>query len=392
MIGLPAHAAIGGPGRVARSRPPRRHRAAQGRRSRRISPGRRRCSSTSTASATRTAPTAAFLCRGVAVRGAGRKPGPDRRIADRHDRAGDRAGAPAQRRLRRSADRAAATARVFVEGLGRRLDECRQRRHGRRLRGALSRSRSLQDRQRQPRPPGRRRAADRGVAPARDLPAPGRRARAAGRRRVRDPPQRAQRRRPGQRHRRPHPGGAQRAVLDRRPRSVHVGEHRHRVRPAHYANPDEIMRDADTAMYHAKSRGKARHEVFDADMHARVRDRLEPRERPAPRRRQQRLRGALPADRVAGLGHVRRLRVARPLEAQRRAGVAGDVRADRRGARADRAARHVGAPGGVPHVRRLAAAVPRRRPRLHHRQRLEPAAGAAELPARRASRRCARPG
>ena len=44
--------------------------------------------------------------------------------------------------------------------------------------------------------------------------------------------------------------------------------------PAHYTNPDEIMRDADTAMYHAKSRGKSRHEVFDADMHARVRDRL----------------------------------------------------------------------------------------------------------------------
>jgi diguanylate cyclase (GGDEF)-like protein/PAS domain S-box-containing protein len=43
---------------------------------------------------------------------------------------------------------------------------------------------------------------------------------------------------------------------------------------AHYTNPDEIMRDADTAMYHAKARGKARHELFDADMHARVRDRL----------------------------------------------------------------------------------------------------------------------
>jgi diguanylate cyclase (GGDEF)-like protein len=41
-----------------------------------------------------------------------------------------------------------------------------------------------------------------------------------------------------------------------------------------YTNPEEIMRDADTAMYHAKSRGKARHELFDADMHARVRDRL----------------------------------------------------------------------------------------------------------------------
>jgi diguanylate cyclase (GGDEF)-like protein/PAS domain S-box-containing protein len=44
--------------------------------------------------------------------------------------------------------------------------------------------------------------------------------------------------------------------------------------PAYYANVDEIMRDADTAMYHAKSRGKSRHEVFDAAMHARVRDRL----------------------------------------------------------------------------------------------------------------------
>jgi diguanylate cyclase (GGDEF)-like protein/PAS domain S-box-containing protein len=43
---------------------------------------------------------------------------------------------------------------------------------------------------------------------------------------------------------------------------------------AQYANPDEIMRDADTAMYHAKARGKARHELFDADMHARARNRL----------------------------------------------------------------------------------------------------------------------
>ena len=42
----------------------------------------------------------------------------------------------------------------------------------------------------------------------------------------------------------------------------------------HYNNPDEMMRDADTAMYHAKSRGKARHELYDADMHARELDRL----------------------------------------------------------------------------------------------------------------------
>ena len=44
---------------------------------------------------------------------------------------------------------------------------------------------------------------------------------------------------------------------------------------AEHGNPDEIMRDADTAMYHAKAHGKARHELFDADMHARTRDRLD---------------------------------------------------------------------------------------------------------------------
>jgi diguanylate cyclase (GGDEF)-like protein/PAS domain S-box-containing protein len=43
---------------------------------------------------------------------------------------------------------------------------------------------------------------------------------------------------------------------------------------AQYNNPDEIMRDADTAMYHAKARGKACHELFDADMHARELDRF----------------------------------------------------------------------------------------------------------------------
>jgi len=42
-----------------------------------------------------------------------------------------------------------------------------------------------------------------------------------------------------------------------------------------YDSPDEVMRDADTAMYQAKAAGKARHELFDADMHARARDRHE---------------------------------------------------------------------------------------------------------------------
>ena len=35
-----------------------------------------------------------------------------------------------------------------------------------------------------------------------------------------------------------------------------------------YIQPDDILRDADTAMYRAKTLGKARHEVFDKAMHA----------------------------------------------------------------------------------------------------------------------------
>jgi diguanylate cyclase (GGDEF)-like protein/PAS domain S-box-containing protein len=37
-----------------------------------------------------------------------------------------------------------------------------------------------------------------------------------------------------------------------------------------YNHPEELLRDADTAMYQAKSLGKARHAIFDKDMHARA--------------------------------------------------------------------------------------------------------------------------
>ncbi|THB68012.1 MAG: EAL domain-containing protein [Desulfovibrio sp.] len=42
-----------------------------------------------------------------------------------------------------------------------------------------------------------------------------------------------------------------------------------------YDGAEELLRDADTAMYRAKARGKARCEVFDADMHQSARQRLE---------------------------------------------------------------------------------------------------------------------
>ena len=37
-----------------------------------------------------------------------------------------------------------------------------------------------------------------------------------------------------------------------------------------YERPDQIIRDADTAMYRAKTSGKARHQVFDTSMHERA--------------------------------------------------------------------------------------------------------------------------
>jgi predicted signal transduction protein with EAL and GGDEF domain len=41
-----------------------------------------------------------------------------------------------------------------------------------------------------------------------------------------------------------------------------------------YSTTEEVLRDADTAMYKAKSLGRARHAVFDAGLHATVSDRL----------------------------------------------------------------------------------------------------------------------
>ena len=35
-----------------------------------------------------------------------------------------------------------------------------------------------------------------------------------------------------------------------------------------YEKPENVLRDADTAMYRAKTRGKAQYAIFDREMHA----------------------------------------------------------------------------------------------------------------------------
>ena len=57
-----------------------------------------------------------------------------------------------------------------------------------------------------------------------------------------------------------------------------------------YTRPEDVLRDADIAMYRAKATGKARHVVFDAQLHAQVMQRL---------RLETDLRRALLADQIA---------------------------------------------------------------------------------------------
>ena len=85
---------------------------------------------------------------------------------------------------------------------------------------------------------------------------------------------------------RPLAGVARASRSARRPRRQRDREHRHRLSPTRGDDADELLRDADVAMYQAKAAGRRRHRVLRA-AHARRarRDAPRARDRPAPRAR-----------------------------------------------------------------------------------------------------------
>ena len=165
-----------------------------------------------------------------------------------------------------------------------RVDHTLQRRSGNAV-VHLRRPRRLQADQRHLRARGRRRRAGRGGrAPAR-LAAHGRHRGAARRRRVRGAARR-HRRGAHPRRRRPHRQQPRAAARVRRPRAGRQGEPRRRHREVRVRlDADELVRNADVAMYVSKHGGKGRLSHY------------EPQSRPRALTRRQAVRGPAPCAR-----------------------------------------------------------------------------------------------
>ena len=224
---------------------------------------------------------------------------------------------------------------LFMERLERAMTR-RARHPGLHLRRAVHRPRSLQARQRQPRPRRRRPAAARVARAAgaarcgATTPCRGRPRRRAGPRRpntlarfggdeftillddIREPDRRRARRRA-------HPAGGRRAASrSTATRCSSPPASASRSARRCHAPGEDVLRDADIAMYRAKAAGGDRYAVFDADDARSTRSSCCSSRPTCGARSSGRVPAPLPADRLARRSPRRRLRGAGALAASRR--------------------------------------------------------------------------
>ena len=183
-----------------------------------------------------------------------------------------------------------------------------------RRRGPVLRPRHLQDDQRQPRPRGRRRAAGRRRTAPDGLRAPRRHRGALRRRRVRRPAR-------GDLRRATSPTPRQR-ILDSFEEPFEIRDRDVFVSASigialGHDEADDLLRNADLALYRAKSKGKGRYELFQPEMHVAVVERLELEGDLQRALEERRVRARLPADHQAANGRDRGRRGARALAPSR---------------------------------------------------------------------------
>ena len=189
-----------------------------------------------------------------------------------------------------------------------------------------------------------------------------------------------------------HPGGAERAVLDRRARSVHLGQHRHRLRPrrVHQSRRDHARRRHRDVSRQVARQGAAR----------------------GVRRRHARARARSARASKATCATPSPATTSRCTTSRSCRWHAACASASSRWCAGHRNGEPVSPATFIPIAEELGLIeplgtwvlqqacqtfadwqrrYPGRRPRLHHRQRVEPAAGAAELPARRRAGGATRP-